>query len=215
MTDITHLDRGSLPSSAQLLKATAVAIVVAAIILVAAILPAEYGIDPTGIGRRLGLTSLSAGPAAASKLQSAAPGGLDDSLSLTGMGAVSPVWRAPTPYRTDELSLTLQPNEGAEIKASMTDGERFVFTWAAEGGTVSFDMHGEKHDSATGEFQSYWKGGKATGGHGEFQAPFAGTHGWYWHNGGDRPVVIRVQTSGFYEKLYRPETSKAPPTTSG
>jgi hypothetical protein len=214
MTDITHLDRASLPSNAQLLKATAVAIVVAAIVLVAAVLPAEYGIDPTGIGRWLGLTSLSSAPAAPSAVQTE-PGGLDDSLSLTTMGALSPVWRASTAYRSDELSLTLQPNEGAEIKASMTDGERFVFTWAAEGGTVSFDMHGEKRGSATGEFQSYWKGGKATGGHGEFQAPFAGTHGWYWHNGGDHPVVIRVQTSGFYEKLYRPATSKAPPTTAG
>jgi hypothetical protein len=213
MTDIAHLDRHALPSNAQLLKATAVALVIAGIVLVTAVLPAEYGLDPTGIGRRLGLTALSAAPEAIAA--SVGGNGFEDSLSLSSASAISPVWRAPAGYRTDELSLTLQPNEGVEIKASMADGERFVFTWSAEGGAVSFDMHGEKLNSATGEFQSYWKGGNATSGHGEFEAPFAGTHGWYWHNGGDKPVVIRVQTSGFYEKLYRPAASKAPPTTAG
>ncbi|MEM9684266.1 MAG: hypothetical protein AAF942_13430, partial [Pseudomonadota bacterium] len=45
-----------LPSSAQLLRSTLIAIVAAAAILVTTVLPAEYGIDPTGVGRLLGLT---------------------------------------------------------------------------------------------------------------------------------------------------------------
>ena len=47
-----------LPSSAQLLRSTAIAIVAAGVILVTAVLPAEYGIDPTGVGRLLGLTEM-------------------------------------------------------------------------------------------------------------------------------------------------------------
>lgn len=47
-----------LPSSAQLLRSTAIAIVAAGVILVTAVLPAEYGIDPTGAGRLLGLTEM-------------------------------------------------------------------------------------------------------------------------------------------------------------
>jgi hypothetical protein len=213
MTDITHIDRNALPSKAQLLKATAAALLMAGIVLLTVVLPAEYDIDPTGIGRRLGLTALSARTAAPSP--GAAPGGFEDSLSLSTLPTLNPVWRAPSPYRTDELALTLQPDEGVEIKASMSDGERFVFTWSADGGTVSFDMHGEKRGSATGEFQSYWKGRNASGAHGELQAPFAGTHGWYWHNAGSGPVQIRVRTSGFYEKLYQPATPTVPPTTAG
>jgi len=65
-------------------------------------------------------------------------------------------------------------------------------------------MHGEKPDAASDEFTSYWKGRGATAGHGEFQAPFAGRHGWYWQNRGDKPVTVVVKTTGFYEKLYKP-----------
>lgn len=50
--------RAELPSSKQLAASTLVAAGVAALLLVTAILPAEYGIDPTGIGRTLGLTQM-------------------------------------------------------------------------------------------------------------------------------------------------------------
>ena len=48
-----------LPSSARLLRSTAIAIVAAAAILLTVVLPSEYGIDPTGAGRVLGLTECS------------------------------------------------------------------------------------------------------------------------------------------------------------
>ena len=47
-----------LPTSQQLRRATILAVVVAASLLLTAVLPAEYGIDPTGLGRRLGLTQM-------------------------------------------------------------------------------------------------------------------------------------------------------------
>ena len=47
-----------LPSSAQLLRSTIIALVAAIVILVTVILPAEYAIDPTGIGRALGLAEM-------------------------------------------------------------------------------------------------------------------------------------------------------------
>ncbi|HWW73236.1 MAG TPA: hypothetical protein VN089_25100, partial [Duganella sp.] len=55
----------SLPTLTQLSKATAVAIGAAALILAVAVLPAEYGIDPLGAGRLLGLTELNGGAAKA------------------------------------------------------------------------------------------------------------------------------------------------------
>jgi len=54
-------------SLASLLKSTLLAIVLAVVVLFTAILPAEYGIDPTGVGQWLGLTSLSARPDDAKK----------------------------------------------------------------------------------------------------------------------------------------------------
>jgi hypothetical protein len=46
------------PSLASLRRASLVAVVVAAVLVVTAVLPAEYGVDPTGVGRRIGLTQM-------------------------------------------------------------------------------------------------------------------------------------------------------------
>ena len=49
-------------------------------------------------------------------------------------------------------TVTLQPGDGAEIKAYMARGRRFVFTWTAAGGAVNFDMHGEPTNAKPDEF---------------------------------------------------------------
>ena len=51
-------DLAELPSTAQLLRSTFIALFAAVAILVTVVLPAEYGIDPTGTGRALGFTQL-------------------------------------------------------------------------------------------------------------------------------------------------------------
>ncbi|TCD12383.1 hypothetical protein [Oricola cellulosilytica] len=50
--------RAELPSSARLKRSTIIAAIVAAALLVTVVLPAEYGIDPTRIGRMLGVTEM-------------------------------------------------------------------------------------------------------------------------------------------------------------
>src|SRR5829696_4021129 len=130
MTDIARQQHDALPSGRQLLKLTGIAIAIATVILFTMVLPAEYGIDPTGIGRRMGLASLGGGPApkpapqAASKAAPEPAREPEKVLTLTPPPAAGTVWRASRPYRSDELSLTLRPNEGAEIKATMQQGER-------------------------------------------------------------------------------------------
>ncbi len=47
-----------LPSPQQLRRSTIIALIVAALLLVTTVMPAEYGSDPTGIGRLLGLTQM-------------------------------------------------------------------------------------------------------------------------------------------------------------
>ncbi|MEO7363769.1 MAG: transmembrane anchor protein, partial [Gemmatimonadaceae bacterium] len=48
----------ALPSTRTLLRSTFIAVAVACVLLVGAVLPAEYGVDPTGVGRVLGLTPM-------------------------------------------------------------------------------------------------------------------------------------------------------------
>lgn len=183
MTDVSDVSAKGLPTSATLLRACAVAILVAAVVLVVAVLPAEYGIDPTGIGKRLGLTA----------------------LSHSSSGAASgPVWKSASAFRSDETSVSLDPGKGIEVKALMEAGDSFVFAWNTNGDLVNFDMHGEEPHAADDQYTSYWKERKASSANGAFVAPFAGSHGWYWKNTGTAPVKITVRTSGHYEKLYVP-----------
>jgi hypothetical protein len=204
MSDITQQNRSELPSTKSLLKATGIALAIAALTLATVVLPAEYGIDLTGLGTRLGLTAMSAElPEEAVQPEPIAPAEPSPATEES-VSALTAVWKNAAAYRSDAMSLTLQPNEGAEIKARMRTGERFVFSWVAENGVVNFDMHGEAFDAKNDEFTSYWKGKAQASGHGAFVAPFDGTHGWYWRNRGQSPVTVRVRTSGYYEQLFRP-----------
>ena len=52
--------RNELPSSAKLIRSTIIAAIVALMLLVGVVMPAEYALDPTGAGRLLGLTEMGA-----------------------------------------------------------------------------------------------------------------------------------------------------------
>jgi hypothetical protein len=185
-----------LPSAARLVRATVTAALLAAALLVVVVLPAEYGIDPTGVGAALGVYREPV--VEAEPLPTSSTGG----EALAGAGAGSLV-TSPTPYRTDEMSITLAPGEGAEIKAQMAAGARLVYSWTASGNGVDVDMHGEAADKTGGD-RSYQTGEFQTAGHGAFEAPMAGNHGWFWQNLNDDPVTVTVKTAGFYARLFRP-----------
>jgi hypothetical protein len=51
-------NNNELPSTAKLIKSTVIALVVALVLLVTVVIPAEYGIDPTGASRVLGLVEM-------------------------------------------------------------------------------------------------------------------------------------------------------------
>ncbi len=195
-----------LPSTQRLLKATAIAIVVAIVLLVTVVIPAEFGIDPTGIGRRLGLDVLAKSTSAAG-LPAVVAKPAEAELDAVGQPAkpvqASAVNKETDTYSSDTLSVTLPPGEGAEIKAEMKAGDVFLFNWSASG-LVEVDMHGERIGAAKDEYTSYWIERSQRQASGTFNAPFDGSHGWYWLNNGTEPVTVRVAVSGFQQKLYRP-----------
>lgn len=196
-----------LPSLSQLCKATSFAVLAAGAILITTVLPAEFGIDPTGVGKAIGLTALRATNAVAAiapnpSTSATMPPNSEETVAPVVQPPAGIVTKTDAPFSSNEMALTLQPNEGAEIKATMRKGEQFFFNWATEGGTVNVDMHGEKLN-AKEKFTSYWKGKQLTNDQGTFIAPFDGTHGWFWRNRGDKPVTVKVKVSGFYEKFAR------------
>ncbi len=186
------------PSAQSLATATTLAALVAAVVLVVAVLPAEYGVDPTGIGRALGLYR-----APVSDTAAADAAALANAAPMASGG--TRLTRSPVAYRSDEMSLTLKPGEGGEIKAVMAQGQHFVYTWSASGGPVDVDMHGEALDAKDAAAEtSYWKDEEQAGDQGMFTAPIAGRHGWFWQNLNDDVVTVTVRTSGFYQGLVRP-----------
>lgn len=195
MQDISNMNREGLPSTKSLVKATGVAALIGLLVLIIAILPAEYGIDPTGLGQKMGLTMLSQAEAA----EPASPEAGSSSDNLLALSA-GPVWKTQSTLSSDTTTVTLKPDEGLEVKATMNAGDRMVFNWASEGGPVNFDMHGERFNDGD-NFTSYWQGRNEPAANGAFEAPFDGTHGWYWRNRGDETVTIVLQTSGFYDGI--------------
>ena len=180
------------------------AFLIAAVLLVAAVLPAEYGIDGTGLGRLFGLTSMGERKMATAKAIGEANATTLPLTTAKVNAAAADQYStiSKLPLRHDEIEVKLAPNGQVEYKTSLPEGELIVFTWDAGAATVKFDFHGEPTAGPEGAFLSYQKGSASQSG-GSLKAPFAGTHGWYWKNATDSNVVIKLKVSGFYSEIKR------------
>lgn len=206
--------RAELPTTRQLLRSTAIAIASAAVLLVTVVLPAEYAVDPTGVGRVLGLTQMGeikqqlAEEAANDDVISAATIAEDDvplAEDTTALQSVNVSVSEAVPDQAasawrDEVTLTLAPGEAAEIKLVMKRGETARYGWRADQGHVNSDLHG---DGTSGQSTSYRKGRTEASDTGELTAAFDGSHGWFWRNRSDVPVTLVLQTTGDYSELKR------------
>jgi len=188
-----------LPSKAQLFRSSIMAAIGAVVILVTVYLPAEHAIDPTGVGRVLGLTEM--GEIKRELAEEAAQDALihgDQSSSLiddvfglfVGAAHAQEAW-------TDTVTFTLEPGATAEIKLVMAAGDVAQYAWTATGGRINFDLH------AHGEGQSidYARGRGETAGEGSIEAPFAGEHGWFWRNRDGVAVTVTLQLRGVYAEV--------------
>ncbi len=211
--------RAELPSSRQLVRSTVLAAIAAGALLTTTVLPAEYGIDPTGIGRVLGLTemgeiktSLAAEAAAADAQVAAAPAADADPAPLAAAPATpaeavpakptAPVEATPA-AQTHEMTVTLKPGQAAEIKLDMRKGAEVAFEWTTRGGPVNYDTHGDTPTAAKDFYHGYGKGLQVTGDKGVLQAAFDGKHGWFWRNRSKANVSVTLNTRGEYTAIKR------------
>jgi hypothetical protein len=194
-----------LPSSKQLLRSTVIAGASAVAILVTVVLPAEYGIDPTGVGRAIGLAEMGeiktqlAEEAEADRLMDEQSSLLDDVLGLF-VGAAyaeeASTAEAVQEWR-DETTFTLAPGDSAEWKLVMDKGQTAEYRMLVEGGRVNFDLHGH----GGGNSVTYEKGRGSAGSEGEIVAEFDGEHGWFWRNRDKSDVTVTVQVRGEYAEF--------------
>lgn len=206
-------DQSELPTSRQLVRSTLVAAAAASAILVTIVLPSEYGVDPTGAGRVLGLTKMGeikvqlaqeaaadaaasiSAPRPSSEADAARPPAVMSTAPATGPSAGS-----PTAARQDQVTVTLAPGEGAEIKVKAGKGARIGFDWSVSGGHVNYDTHA---DAPGISYHGYGKGKQSAGERGELVTAFNGSHGWFWRNRSGGPVTVVLRTSGAYSDIRR------------
>ena len=203
-----------LPTSAQLIRSTAIAAVSAVAILVTVVLPAEYDIDPTGIGGMLGLAEMGeiksqlAAEAEADRIKALEEQGalvtqeqsslMNDIFNVfVGAAHAEEVPSEPVQEWRDEITFTLASGESAEWKLVMEEGQTAEFVMLVEGGRVNFDLHGH----GSGQSETYEKGRGSTGEEGEITAGFAGQHGWFWRNRDKTAVTVTVRVRGEYAEF--------------
>lgn len=161
-------------STKTLVKSTIAATIIAAVVFVCFILPAEYNIDPTHLGHKLGLTALAHH---------------EDEPTLATQGS------AVTEQGQQVIEVTVPAGKGIEYKFQMNQHEKMTYEWLTDGEPLYFDLHGEPEGDTTGYFESY---AIATLSEmkGSFTSPFTGSHGWYWKNTSDQPVPIQLIVKG-------------------
>ncbi len=197
-----------LPSTRKLVRSTVIALLTAVGLLVTVVMPSEYAVDPTGVGRALGLTQMGELKIilAQEALADATPPQASAPAPAMQVAQVQPVAKpvaqpAPTPtsaLKTNQMSVTLKPGEGTEIKLEVLKGKSVSYEWTAVGGPVNFDTHGEPYNGEKGYFHSYSKGKQVKSDKGDFTAIFDGTHGWFWRNRSNNDVTIALKTNGDY-----------------
>ncbi|MDP1675215.1 MAG: transmembrane anchor protein [Burkholderiales bacterium] len=205
--------RAELPSTARLLRSTVIALLVAATLLVTTVLPAEYGIDPTGIGRALGLTQMGEikkSLAAEASAESAAPPAASVQAAAASVAPAekpaptpAPAPKEAAPAAQHTMTVKLKPGQGAEIKVTMRKDATVRYEWSTEGGPVNYDTHGDPVNAPKNFYHGYGKGRNTASDSGTLQAAFDGTHGWFWRNRTNSEVTVTLKTSGDYQQIKR------------
>ncbi len=159
------------PRAPRIVGATLLALAAAAVVLVAFVMPAEYGLDPLGTGRLTGVLAL------------AEPE--QDELVRRDAAPVA-----------DRVRFPLQPFESVEYKYRLESGDDMVFSWRSTSEVVA-ELHAEPDDAPEGFAESFDRA-RGVEAHGGYRATFDGWHGWFWENRGAEPVTVELQASGFF-----------------
>ena len=182
---MSDIEPAAAPNRRKIILLGAAAAVALAAITVVFILPAETGIDPTGLGESSGLTEM-ANPQAKEAL--------DRGQQRTGVLTSSDAPPAAVPGASDHWTYTLPPYGEIELKYTLDKGAVIGFAWRADA-PLNYDMHAHPFDGGEALTESYAIA-KGSSQNGRYVAAFSGIHGWHWQNRTLAPVTLTLDTSG-------------------
>ncbi|WP_407482290.1 hypothetical protein [Elizabethkingia anophelis] len=178
-----------------------IALIVGAVLLVSAVLPAEYGIDPLGIGKATGFSKLYVGESATTStsqphkvLQLENVGSGPDVAKPAAADNPAPVTQLAE--RTDEVTVVIPAGKGLEYKVEMLKYGSFRYEWITDKGELYFDFHGEVKGNSN-YFESYTIA-YSNNMVGSFIAPFEGPQGWYFKNNSNEDITVKIKLKGQY-----------------
>ncbi|MBU1379142.1 MAG: hypothetical protein KKE02_01675 [Alphaproteobacteria bacterium] len=177
-----------------LLAALPGAVVLAVLIVLGAILPAEFNRDPLGVGKLSGLSRLWAP---------------DEKTVDPKAGGVARAREYDIPFRTDVVEIPLgdfmagADKSELEYKVRMPRDATLTYSWEVVGTTEPRDFHFDQHGHTTpkpGEAMTVatYKQGYGLKQSGALTAPFDGIQGWQFSNSSEKPVVVKLRLAGFY-----------------
>jgi hypothetical protein len=169
--------------------AAGAALLVAGLVLVMFVLPAEFAVDPLGTGARFGLLDLGIIGQQVEALESAGAAGEAGQTAI-----LAPQDR---PFQQETVDFKIAPGEFVEYKYRLDKGEALLYSWKASG-PVNLDFHAEPDSGPRGYAQSYETKQAVSEASGTMTAPFSGIHGWYWQNTGSQEVTVTLHSSGYY-----------------
>jgi hypothetical protein len=150
--------------------AAGAALLVAGIVLVLFVLPAEFAVDPLGTGKRLGLLDLGIIGQQVEALESTGASGAAGQAVI-----LAPQER---PFQQETVEFKIPPGQFVEYKYRLDKGEALLYSWKASG-PVNLDFHAEPDGGPRGYAQSYETKQAITAESGTMTAPFSGIHGYY------------------------------------
>lgn len=188
----------------------------AAFLLVGGILPAEFGIDPTGIGAKTGLVALASNATTPQPFDSVMEFNIEEydisseriERSIKGL-----VTLQDAPFQTETITIELEDLGEVEHKFVMQEGMSFVYSWDVKnvkGDGVYFDFHGHPKaadvDAFPDGFEMAYSKSEGDKQSGAFRAPFDGLHGFYFLNLEEGPITIELNVVGYFDdsqEVYR------------
>ena len=200
----------------QLVKSVIIAIVIGGLVLVTAVLPAEYNIDPLGTGKLFGFSSLYVEPPTTTeiKVANSETPSPRKTLKIAKLGsppsvskpaeANNPPPEEQLPVRADTITVVIPARKGIEYKFKALKYASIKYDWKTTNNKeVYIDFHGEVQQENPPEnvfYESYILAYSANMA-GTFTTPFKGRHGWYFRNETQTDIQITLHLDGQYELL--------------